>query len=130
MKKALGLFGLAAVLFVILLIGPFVKSFTEGFSEILSQEEMEKMKQRVKETEEKTQKLMKEIETLDNLLKNPTLEQSTKDKIVKEKADLEEELKKVTGATLPPAATPEAQTTESFQPSNSSSSIETFMSLR
>ena len=100
--KELGLFGLAAVLFVILLVGPFLRSFTEGFATQGAKPPVAAVA--VQESiQEKTKNLMMDLERLNKLLENPTIDPSTKEKIVKEKANVQEEISKLTGATLPPA---------------------------
>lgn len=99
--KALGLFGLAIVLFAILIVGPYVKRFTEGFSsQPAAQSEAAKAAEEIKN---QTMSLMKDIETFNKLLEDPNLDSTTKAKIVKEKEEKQAEIQKITGQSLPSA---------------------------
>ncbi len=101
--KALGLFGLAIVLFAILILGPYVKGFTEGFAD---EAPKPSSPEAAAEMEKQTSALMKEIENFGKLLEDPNISSTTKEKIVKEKADKEQELAKLTGQPLPSAEPP------------------------
>lgn len=95
MKEAFGLFGLAAVLLGVLILGPFVT--TEGYADA-------PVKAKVEETQnlkEKVMKLTKDLDTFKEMLKNPSLDKSTKDKIAKEITDRQTEIATLTNQPTP-----------------------------
>jgi Fe-S-cluster formation regulator IscX/YfhJ len=94
--KAFGILGLVILLFVILLLGPYVQRFTEGF-----QDQVPTMTP--KEIEEKVKNLGQQIVQLNTFMEDPTLDSSTKEKIVKQKEELQKEVEKISGAPLPSA---------------------------
>jgi hypothetical protein len=112
MRGALDLFGLAGVLFAILVVGPYLKRFTEGFAaQTIEEKAAEKplppappaaQKTVAKSIQEQTMQLMQELEQFNKLLEDPTIDPSTKEKIVQEKADKQAEIARLTGETLPP----------------------------
>lgn len=94
MKEGIGLIGLAAVLFGVLILGPFAK--IEGYTDAV--------KEKAKETEnikEKVISLMKELDTFKEMLKDPSLEESTKEKIAKEITDRQTEIATLTKQPTP-----------------------------
>ena len=94
MKEGFGLIGLAAVLFGVLILGPFAK--IEGYTDAV--------KEKAKETEnikEKVISLMKELDTFKEMLKDPSLEESTKEKIAKEITDRQTEIATLTKQPTP-----------------------------
>ena len=111
--KAFGLFGLVALLFAILIIVPYVKRFTEGFANQTIEDKAAQQplpaspppaqKAIAKSIQEQTMELVQEIEQLNKLLEDPTITPATKEKIVKEKADKQAEIAKLTGQPLPSA---------------------------
>jgi hypothetical protein len=124
MKGALGIFGLVFVLFTILVVGPFVKSFTEGFS---SRPEAAAVQEASSQQAEEVKKIGGEIVALNKLLENPTLDDSTREKIVKQKDELQEKITKMTTVELPPADVQKPK--EGFQPFVPSS-LEAFETFR
>jgi hypothetical protein len=110
--KAFGLFGLATVLFAVLLLGPYLKRLTEGFTSETIEDKAAKQplpasppvaqKAIAKSIQEQTMELVQEIEQFNKLLEDPNITPATKEKIVKEKADKQAEIAKLTGETLPP----------------------------
>ncbi len=110
--KAFGLFGLAIVLFAILLIGPHLRTFTEGYATQTIEDKAAQQplpaspppvqKVIAKSIQDQTMAIVQEIEQLNKLLEDPTITPATKEKIVKEKADKQAEIAKLTGETLPP----------------------------
>lgn len=113
MRGALDLFGLAGVLFAILVVGPYLKRFTEGFAtqtiedkaaeQPLPSKPPAAQKAVAKSIQEQTMQLVQELEQFNKLLEDPNIDPSTKEKIVQEKADKQAEIAKLTGQTLPPA---------------------------
>lgn len=111
MRGALDLFGLAGVLFVILVVGPYVQRFTEGYADLEKKIEETPLppkppaaQKAVQDNiQEKVKSLMMDLERLNKLLENPTVDPSTKEKIVKEKEDVQKEISQLTGPTLPSA---------------------------
>jgi predicted RNase H-like nuclease (RuvC/YqgF family) len=98
MKEAFGLFGLAAVLFGVLILAPFAVTATaEGYANA-------PVKEKVEETQnlkEKVMKLTTELDTFKEMLKNPSLDASTKDKIAKEITDRQTEIATLTNQPTP-----------------------------
>lgn len=114
MRGALGLFGLALVLFSILIVGPYVKSFTEGFSDAAapSQNVVEKVSQ-TQDLKEKVIELQQDITSIEKMLEAPDLEKTTRDKLLAEIEDRRTQIAKLTGQPVP-TATP-APTKEGFE---------------
>ncbi len=110
--KALGIFGLAAVLFAVLIVAPFFRRFTEGFATQTLEEKAAQQplppspppaqKAVAKSIQEQTMEIMQEIEQFNKLLEDPNINATTKEKILKEKADKQAEIAKLTGQPLPP----------------------------
>ena len=98
MRGALDFFGLAGVLFVILVVGPYVRGFTEGFSADVTKSTMTPS-----EVKEKVAKLGQQLIQLNKFLEDPTIDSSTKEKIVKEKEEIQAEVAKLSGTPLPSA---------------------------
>ena len=94
--KRFGIIALVVLLLSILLLGPYVRRFSEGFSE-------QQTTMTPKEIEEKVKSLGEQIVQLNKLLEDPTLDSSTKDKIVKQKEELQKEVEKISGQPLPSA---------------------------
>lgn len=93
--KAFSLFGLAVVLFAVLIIAPYAKQFTEGY---------EDTKGKVEETEnikEKVMSLTKELDSFKEILKNPSLDEATKEKIAKEINDRQTQIATLTNQPTP-----------------------------
>ena len=64
--KAFGLFGLAVVLFAVLLLGPYIRSFTEGFADT-TQAQAQAVKESSSAQAEEVKKLGEELVTLNKL---------------------------------------------------------------
>lgn len=108
--RALGFFGLALVLLAILVLGPYVKRFTEGFSDAVPTVTSSTMTPT--ELKEKVLELGNKIIQLNKFLEDPTIDSATKEKIVKEKETLQKEIEKISGQPLPSAeiqAEPQAE---------------------
>ena len=111
--KAFGLFGLATVLLAVLLLGPYLRRLSEGFSSETIEDKAAKQplpatppsaqKTIAKSIQEQTMEIVQEIEQLNKLLEDPNITPATKEKIVKEKADKQDEIAKLTGQALPSA---------------------------
>jgi hypothetical protein len=108
MKQALGILGLIGVLLAILLLGPYVKPYTEGFSSA------EAVKEASNKQAEEVKKIGGEIVSLNKLLENPTLDSTTREKIIKQKDELQEKIAKMTNVALPDAEVQKPK--EGFQP--------------
>ncbi len=100
--KAFGFFGLALVLLAVLLVGPFVKKFTEGFSEVppvvaTPTTIVEKAQLKILDSYEKETKAMaEEILKIDNLLLSPELDSSMKEELTKKKTELQQKVNEAT----------------------------------
>ena len=106
--KAFSLFGLASLLLIILLVGPIVRGYSEGFSEKLPTITPNEMKNKVI-------KLGEQIIQFNKFLEDPTIDSSTKEKIVQEKEKLQKEVQTLSGAPLPSAdVVPVKQKQEGF----------------
>jgi hypothetical protein len=98
--KAYGFFGLAVILFAILLLGPYVLSFTEGFANA-TQEKVQESKEGSSAQAEEVKKLGQELVTLNKLLEDPTLDQGTREKVMKQKEEVQANVEKMTRVELP-----------------------------
>lgn len=102
--KTFGIFALTAVLIAVLLFAPYLKRFTEGFTDQPNVAQSAAIqKAAAKDIKEQSIDIMQELEKLNKLLENPTIDSSTKDKIIKEKAELQHKLENLTGQPLPSA---------------------------
>lgn len=105
--KAFGILGLAVVLFVVLLLGPFARQFTEGFADTTPDVKLkpsEEGKSKMEETQnikEKVIELNTELETFKKMLENPSLSKDTKDKIASEITDRQTQIATLTGQPTP-----------------------------
>lgn len=124
MRGALDIFGLAFVLLSILVVGPYVKSLTEGFS---STPEAVAVQEASQQQAEEVKQLGGEIVALNKLLENPTLDDSTREKIIKQKDELQDKIAKLTNVALPSADVQKPK--EGFQPFVPSS-LEAFETFR
>jgi hypothetical protein len=114
--KAFGLFGLAVVLFAVLLLGPYIRSFTEGFADA-TQVQVEASKEGSSAQAEEVKKLGQELVTLNKLLENPTLDEGTREKVMKQKEEVQVKVEKMTKVELPED---KVETKEGFTASNAS----------
>jgi hypothetical protein len=114
--KAYGLVGLAVVLFAVLLIGPSLGLFTEGFADA-TQTQAQAVQERSNKQAEEVKKLAGEIVTLNKLLENPTLDESTREKVIKQKEEVQAKIETMTKVALPDD---KIQPTEGFTASNAS----------
>lgn len=105
--KAFGILGLAIVLFAILIFAPFAKRFTEGFADSTPNVTLKpstEAKEQIQETagiKEKVMALNEELETFKKMLEDPSLSQSTKDKITKEITDRQTQIATLTNQPTP-----------------------------
>jgi predicted RNase H-like nuclease (RuvC/YqgF family) len=105
--KAFGILGLALVLFAILILAPFAKRFTEGFADstpTVTLKPSTEAKEQIQETadiKEKVMALNEELETFKKMLGDPSLSQSTKDKITKEITDRQTQIATLTNQPTP-----------------------------
>ncbi len=132
--KAYGFFGLAVVLFAILLLGPYVLSFTEGFANATQvQAQAQAAKENSSAQAEEVKKLGEELVTLNKLLENPTLDESTREKVMKQKEEVQANVEKMTKVELP---ADKVDAKEGFTASNASdlnkhkATTETFETFR
>lgn len=94
--KAYGLLGLAVVLFAVLVLAPYLRSFTEGYTNAA-----EAVQEKSNAQAEEVKKLGQELVTLNKLLENPTLDQSTREKVIKQKDEVQAQVEKLTKVSLP-----------------------------
>ncbi len=132
--KAYGFFGLAVVLFAILLLGPYILSFTEGFANTTQvQAQAQAAKENSSAQAEEVKKLGEELVTLNKLLENPTLDESTREKVMKQKEEVQANVEKMTKVELP---ADKVEAKEGFTASNASdlnkhkATTETFETFR
>jgi hypothetical protein len=105
--RAFGIFGLALVLLAILVLGPYVKRFTEGFADAAPTDaappSVTTSTMTPSELKEKVIEAGNKIIQLNKFLEDPTIDSATKEKIVKEKETLQQEIEKLSGQPLPSA---------------------------
>lgn len=103
--KAFGIVGLALVLFLVLVLGPFARSFTEGFADTTTtlkpSAEAKEQLEETKGIKEKVMALNDELETFKKMLTDPSLTQQTKDKITKEITDRQTQIATLTNQPTP-----------------------------
>lgn len=105
--KAFGIFGLALVLFAILVFAPYVKGYTEGFADTtptVTLKPSAEARQQLEETQDIKEKVMAlngELETFKKMLEDPSLSQQTKDKIAKEITDRQTQIATLTNQPTP-----------------------------
>lgn len=110
MKYAIGIVGLVLGLLAILLLAPYLKPFTEGFSDTPA----EAVKEASDTQGEEVKAIGSELVALNKLLENPTLEESTRERVLKQKEELQDKIAKMTTVALPSVEIQPSK--EGFQP--------------
>lgn len=99
------LLGLAGIILILNIVAPYLKGVMEGFANQPNPAQTAALQNVVvKDIKQQSMEVMQELDTLNKLLENPTIDSTTKDKIVKEKEELQKKLEKITGESSLPSA--------------------------